>query len=328
MNTERLPYSYSQFSYLDCWPGPGLLSEGLVDAPEKLVILYTGAVEAFLGSNFLPEFPLTDKAFLVFKKYLPSFLQVDRWKEFQVDQIGDMSLGSHSLIQGEITAQALYFDAETFSLTFQEKDLMLAAAILHDLGELTTGDTTFDHKELGFEEAEAATEMISKAGLTNHQQRQLIEAYLRITTSLHRKHIVGILGQESTFDQEIKWQDLRRLFNLYERYGYLITAILVWPFPISGRIGGLTEEDLVRLQTWNRAELEQALVQEENVSEPTRAAILFKNVVLNQWPHVTQAFKGGVFSARLFFNNALARPVIMNADLLMGLGLNLSLFSE
>src|SRR3989338_6869398 len=309
------------------WPIPPALSQDFATMARE----YRTGIYTYLETSFLPNSPLTDRAFVVFDRYAPRLYQEKRWKNYQVTEMGDMNDGTHILRQAGITASALYLDSETLNIRNSQKDAMIAAALMHDLGELTTGDITHEIKEKGDRaaydraEARAVMEMIDGVdfGEEDGIARRLKEIYLRITTSLSEGDIAGLLGdKESVFEEEMNWSKLKKMFKLYERYGFLITAHQQWPFPIDGVIRNLTKEEEAKLINWNRVELEAALAKGDAVSDRVRAAVLMKNVLLNQWPHIEKAADvEGTPSARIFFDHPYLQSMILTADRLMQLNL-------
>src|SRR3989338_10006523 len=157
--------SFYPASYRDCWPRPlSPLSTGF--ELQEVARIYKSGVEVFLDSDFLPNYPLTESTFQILDQFLPQLLEEGRWKNYQVLEIGDMNVGTHTLRQAGITAQALYWDVKELGLTYLERDSMVAAGLLHDLGELATGDITYELKRRGnkrdfdLAEAEAVMNMI------------------------------------------------------------------------------------------------------------------------------------------------------------------------
>lgn len=298
--------------------------------PQSIAGAYRTELEMFLDTDSLPDYPLTKDALLIFERLVLRLLEEKRWKNYGVPEMGDMNLATHALRQVRITAQALSSDAETYGITFPEKDILIAAALVHDLGELKTGNSTYDLKERDrktLEIAEAKEAFARIDGFTDippEQRLRLKAVYLHIATSLEGEDIPESLKSEALFPEDVKWSQLKRLFDLYERYGYLITATQQSPFNLGGEIVGLSEEDSQRLKAWNRPELERAFEEGNRVSESLKAGILLKNVLINQWPHILEAAREGIPSASVFFNNVLTKRVILGTNQLMALSLDFS----
>lgn len=316
--------SSSDLSHRNYWPWP------IRDEDPKIAArVYRKAVEVFLEPEFIEVSPLTDSALLLVEQYMPNLLKERRWKNFQVEEMGDMNCGTHDLRQAGITAQALWFDAEPLAISNFERDLTIAGAVLHDLGELATGDITYDKKQLArkeqdLAESQAVMSMIDASNrICQQTKNQLKEIYLRITTSLDEETMIGLLEGNTCFDQAINWGLLRRQFQLYERYGYLQTAFQQYPLRLETE--QLSPEDLTLVQEGDRPELEQALNTRE-VSPEARLLILFKNVITNQWGHIEQAASEVPSVNRLFINQLVAK-VLPHANKLMGLEIE-SLLSQ
>lgn len=184
--------------------------------------------------------------------------------------------------------------------------------------------------ELDFNEAEVAMQMIDEVQDVNVQSRQQFkELYLRIATSLEENDILRLLDNSSVSSNEVDWNQLRTLFRLYEKYGYLITALQVFlPLDWEGKSKDLTAFERRIIKEWNREELEAALARGQDISELARGAILTKNVLLNQWPHIVEASKDKIPSARGFFKNSLTERLVNSANELMKLNLDLSFFQQ
>lgn len=321
------------YSYHDCWPWPIDRRDGR--SAETLIGVYRRVIEIFLNADFLPQCPLTDDALMIIDKHLPRLFSKKRWRDYRVKEMGDMNVGSHTLRQAGITAQALYFDADILRIGFKERDYMVAAAILHDLGELAVSDITYDIKQKGRQavelaESKAVMKMINDFEEVNNQERfKLKEVYLRITTSLGNEEIAGLLQGEPSAKDQVNFSQLGKMFLLYERYGYLITSLQQWPLPFLTKESDLSPEELSQIRNWNRSELVQAFKNGQPLSEGVRSAILLKNVLLNQWGPICEAAKEGIPSARIFFDNNWSRPFITSVNELMQLGLDLSpIFSK
>lgn len=319
--TDRL------FSHRDLWPWPiG------VDDFESWVRVYRMSFEIFLDGEFLPvgQTILTDAALNIADKLMPELVKKPRWANYGTPEMGDMNVGMHTLRQAGTSAQALRMDAETCKLDLQERDTFLASAVLHDLGELYVGDITYDlkvadKKYLDIAESKAVLEMIDDFEDIDPQTKSMLkETHLRVTTSLVEKDIQDLLQVKSQFADTVKWTQLKDLFKLYERYGYLITAIQQYPL----NVNGLSDEQLLSLTTWNRDELEIALAAGEDIHMTLRKSILFKNVILNQWPHIIKAIQNELPSSIYFFSGFLAERIIKHANDLMELDLDLSVFNE
>ncbi len=297
-------------------------------SPLEMVKLYRAGIEIFLGTELFPEFPFTEQAFTVFDKHADPLLKEGRWKNYRVDEMGDMNVATHTLRQTGISAVALSLDADPMRLSYEERDAMLAAGILHDLGELVTADVTYDEKqaskiEMDIAESKAVLAMLdTQTELDTGQRERLKEIYLQITTSLDSKNLTELLGHDSMFSDQFQWTKLRELFQLYERYGYLVTAIQQYPFPLNGETPELNTSDLAKIRNWNRHELEEADSREETISDTVRACILFKNVATNQIKHIRTASQNGTPSSTIFFTDAMSVPVIHHARKLMNLQLD------
>jgi len=285
--------------------------------------------------------PYTMAGLGLIEHYCSDLLSKPRWRAYQLslslEDLGllDMDVQGHvSGVQTLVTAQATIYDAKRFYLGPKQFDLLTAGALLHDLGEARTEDITYDLKtaspNLGLVEAEAAMEMIDAVGKIDPNLRfRLKELYLKITTSLANQEITGLLKNSSVSTEKINWEQLRALFKLYERYGYLITALWVyWPLEMENGVAQLTKAEKTRVKNWNRGELETALESNQKISQLVKRAILMKNVLLNQWPHLVQAALAEIPSAGCLFDNPLTNRLVFSADRLMDLNLDLSFFRQ
>lgn len=284
----------------------------------------------------LDTHPCLDAAYSVFKPYTENLQKQLRWKDFGVPEMGDMNVDEHTIIrQTPLTAHAISYDAQSLNLGQQEVDWMLSGAMLHDLGEATTGDIIYDIKATGnkraFElvEAREVMKIIDKTnGVTNDLKRQLKEIYLRITTSLEEEDILSLLGKSGVLTKEVNLGKLRELFGIYERYGYLITSLQVFISIVFEEAASFTKEEIEMIRKWNRKELKDALSQGVNVPEKVRGIVLTKNVLLNQWQHIIEADKRGIPSVRGLFDTKLTKTIVTYSNELMGLNLDLSFFAD
>lgn len=274
---------------------------------EQTAQLYRKSMEFMIGSELLSMAPYTEGAFTVFDQYALRLVEEGRWKNYQTAEMGDMNVGTHSLRQAAITLQALsYGDAQKFQLPPAAVDMMSSAAVIHDLGELHTTDITYDLKQqdkrtLELAESVAVFSMIDQvAGVDPATRSHLKEIYMRISSSLSA--------------EDIQWDTMRKLFGLYERYGYLITAIEQYPFSSNVTQEQIPAEELEQMRTWNRPELEAAMESGSIPSAAVRQAVLFKNVVGNQWSKIMAADTEGIPSARLLFDNNMTHSVFTHAN--------------
>lgn len=310
INEETYKYGHRN------WPWP-------VETAEEEKV-YRIAVRNLVNQT-IPEGGPTESALKVFDCVKPQMLNVYRWSNYQVPTMGDMDGYGHSLRQTGITIQAMvHGDARHLCLPPLAQDAMVATAILHDIGEITVGDITYDRKQepttkrqLELAEANAVDLQIrSTPQINDTRKNELTEIYVGVATQLDgpETHGSGL---------QLPWQQMQEQFALYEKYGYFMTAIQQYPYQLNIEPEDLTREELDQLRQWNRPELEAALKANQNVPIPTRRAILFKNVALNQWDAIGQALGDGVPSADSFFNNQLTHTVIKHANRLMALGLSI-----
>lgn len=318
----------------------------------------------YLGTARIPQFGHTWNALRVFVHFEDDLRGVVRWNDYNSVEIGDSNVSTHSLRQTNTTVAAIVEDAEILDVTDFERDLIISAALLHDLGELTTTDLSYEVKRASdatkrdndIAEAKATFGMIDQAfsavapesdlrskyeyysGLLDPEEKlddlppeimaaRMKEIYLRVTTSLSQKDTEELLEKESYFDGSINWERLQQLFSLYERYGYLITAFQQWPYSTDA-LKSIPPGDLEKLRNWNRAELVQAIEKGQQVPVAVRRGILAKNVFLHQWDEILDADRQGVPSTRVFFNNRMTRDIFPQANTLMALGLNPGFLAE
>lgn len=288
-----------------------------------------------VGLTDCHSFPLAYAAEDLLFKLASTLKVLPRWAVYGLDKEGvehpDFNILEHTLArQLPITAQALLVDGVFFHLDDRDLDLMIAGVLLHDIGEAVRGDITYDLKigsgkqALEFDEVNACVALIDSAADLNSPIRQhLKEAYLRITTSFGKEEIDALLDGNNSYNEGTNWVQLKDLFKLYERYGYLITAFQIyWPLAIKGRADQLLiarEQNLAI--SWNRGELESAITGGQPVSEWLKRAVLAKNVLLNQWLHIIEAAQHGIPSATHLFGNDLTSRLIDSVNNLMGLQL-------
>lgn len=232
-------------------------------------------------------------------------------KNLAIYKVTDMDVEDHSLLrQPSITADALSYDADFFHLDLPAIDLMLTASELHDIPEAQTTDVTYDlkvqrKKELEKVEARVAMTMINAAeGVDSSIKQILKEAYLRIATSLKEGEVKKLLGEPTELSEKVDWPKLRKLFGLYERYGYLITAFQIY-WPVFQGWVKLSDEEIQIVRNWNREQLAKARARGQDIPVSIRRAILAKNVIFNQGSYIDQAIKQGIPSAQALFNNPL-----------------------
>ena len=177
----------------------------------------------------------------------------------------DGSVRVHSIRQASITAAAALTDTfgaidnkmePQLGLSPEEVDILAAVAFIHDLGEFAVGDLTYEKKEMAGEafeliEARAALKLLVQAGSKIDQENWqkhgpiLAEAYLRITTKLNDQQVSQLMQEfmEQAFSEATNvslgkpqgskesprlsydWDKLRDRFKLYERIGYMVTAL-------------------------------------------------------------------------------------------------------
>ncbi len=274
-------------------------------------------------------------AYGVFKHYMGILHDQPRWADYRVGGMGDMNVAGHTLRQTPITAQALVYDKDHFGLSDLEKEIMIAASTGHDLGEAVAGDVTYDLKvlnkrDLELVEAGEVVKMIDEVeSVSQEEVRRLKEVYLRVTTSLEEDDVQKIMGVGELISEAVDWNRLRSLFGLYERYGYLMTALQIF-VPVAFEDEGhcLNEEELIMAREWNRAELKNAFESGQEVPDPVRESILAKNVLLNQWSKIVAEARNGVPSAAALFKNPVTELLVTTADEIMQLNLDLSFFQE
>jgi 5'-deoxynucleotidase YfbR-like HD superfamily hydrolase len=280
------------------------------------------------------RYPAAQTALQVFRALGPDLILVPRWANYARANMGDMTVGHHTMRQSIITAHALGFDQSHFALSPMDADLMLAASLGHDIGELFVGDLTYDlkqasKKEMDIAETRAVFKLIDADQrfyyLSQDEKQVLKDAYIRITTSLTDAEIKELYGDRWFKEGEVHYPALNMLFGLYERYGYLITALQEYPYDPSKR-QGFSREYLHKLRTWNRPELEAAIKRGERVDPNLKAMMLFKNVILNQWGKIRKAMEEGVPSAERFFVNGRTAEIVKHANVLLQANLDLECF--
>jgi len=257
---------------------------------------------------------------------------VKRWSNYGLESdTGDMNDFVHPYRQEYIAIEALKHDAEALGLSLLEQDILIAVNPLHDLGELKVGDVTLDLKNANRRELEVAeTRAIFDTIEANRfmgtfQKAALKEMYAKVTTDLSAEDTARLLNTHiSVFDEDINWPLLKKLFNLYERYGYTITGLQVYPYSPDVTAEDLSPETVDRLRSWNRPELEANLKSDQPVDVETRRAILTKNVLGNNWAKIQGAMEEGIPSAAAFFKNIYTDSLVKSANELMNLGLDLS----
>ncbi len=175
--------------------------------------------------------------------------------------MADGTVVEHSIRQAQVTALSAMLDAiyssdeeegpELF-LTPEEVDILTLVAFVHDLGEYVVGDITYDIKqELG--EDHELQEAIGALGrlddtlkeidnVPEWMQKLVKIAYLRVATKLSPESLANLEKDlelhvsvnevpveyniyRKFFENYERWDLLRQKFKLYERYGYLVTAV-------------------------------------------------------------------------------------------------------
>lgn len=321
--SERL--NESRFSARDCWPWT--ITEELTRNQESGWQIYKRAASIFILDH--PDYDLAGRSWNLIEPYWSKMLAVKRWSDYRQADIGDMNVAAHTLRQMGITGQALEFDGKISHISDFEKSLMLSASLTHDLGEIVVSDSTYDLKnqnrlELELAEASAVKNMLFTDQDANNDLKKIYQAYLKISTNLSEEKIQLLNPDCPEFDRPINWPELRSLFHLYERYGYLITAIQTYPLSkLNSKF--LSDDFKAKLVKFNRADLVRMDENNEYAGDSFKKAILVKNVLLNQWPHLLDADKKGMVSFRLFFNNPISRKVLVESNDLMQLNLDLTI---
>lgn len=313
----------SKHSCRDSWPW--IIEPEVMDDFDKTTRLHLLAASLFVKDR--PEYDLSAKTIELVRSILPKLYKVKRWNNFEPIDMGDMNGATHTLRQMGIVGQALEFDGEDRQIGDYEKNLMLSAALTHDLGEIEVGDITYDLKQDddNLKEAKAAgTLIMSDANLNKEDKNKIYEAYLRISTKLSAQECRGLNPGNYSRIGPAKWQILNKLFHLYEKYSYLITAIQAYPLTKYAE-ADLSGEFRERLAKINRESLEQLIATGEPVNENLKKTALFKNVIKNQWPHILRANRDGIKSTRLFFNNPATINTLRHGKKMLGLDVDLSI---
>jgi 5'-deoxynucleotidase YfbR-like HD superfamily hydrolase len=130
------------------------------------------------------------------------------------EKIWDMDERGHAINTYKIVRRLGTEDLKAGRLNQDEFDRLRVAALIHDLGEMETGDVSYDQKELIDQEAEkkAFEEKITLffPKITDEEKILILKIYHEITQNKNQT------------------EKLPKYFNLVERIGYLSNALEVF----------------------------------------------------------------------------------------------------
>ncbi|MFB6226384.1 MAG: HD domain-containing protein [Candidatus Paceibacteria bacterium] len=141
---------------------------------------------------------------------------IKRWERYiendRADLSRDMNEFGHALNTYQIAKEMANYSRDNEELTEEERNKILITALIHDLGELETGDVSFDEKSKEDVRAEkdhfreALDHYFPDPGFSKEDRRKLLDIFENIAHG----------------DSE---ENLSEYFDMIEKLGYVTTAL-------------------------------------------------------------------------------------------------------
>ncbi len=205
---------------------------------ETLAIIKAGFRNELGTSNLHNSF-LINGANQVLEANEEGLLKVSRWSDFGLPGGLDFNTATHSYRQAVINLRALALDASVVRFSGIEQEVIVAAALLHDLGEkpqevsenavdVSDVEKEKDRKLHDLNEAARCYELLAQSFLPHELMYALWETYIRVATSLSADDFAQLPPtnpDDSYLSSVSDWPKLRRFHRIYEKYGYAITGV-------------------------------------------------------------------------------------------------------
>jgi 5'-deoxynucleotidase YfbR-like HD superfamily hydrolase len=173
---------------------------------DNLKIIYNEFAKTKFGKDLKKE--------VRYGRFKPKSVSRKLWQEVLGPDVNNLE---HHLVTCDIANDFfIYNDKKTTKeliFNYQERKLLIIAALIHDWGESIVGDVTFDRKSVVYEkkEHEAFKSILEKISLRNNSS-------------------VNFSDIEEAFEKVVRGKEkkLAEAFHAIERMGYLLTGVRAW----------------------------------------------------------------------------------------------------